>query len=247
MQYLAPIVKNRQYNFPRWGEPVRRRKRSSERGYVQRGPLASGLRAAKSGCPGNHGGSGRATSAGPHRPPSPAEVVATNPAQGLSGMMVPQKGIMRRSRWVGVTAGLLVALAGSLLSGCGWRGLNSIPLPGTAGGGPGSYEVKAQMPDVVNVQPNSRVQVGDVTVGTVTNVEREGWHALLTMRLDGNVKLPANATAKIGQTSLLGSLEVELAAPTNVPAEGGLRNRSLIPLSARANTRRPSRRWLHCR
>ncbi|GLV10455.1 mammalian cell entry protein [Mycobacterium intracellulare subsp. chimaera] len=139
---------------------------------------------------------------------------------------------MRRSRWVGVTAGLLVALAGSLLSGCGWRGLNSIPLPGTAGGGPGSYEVKAQMPDVVNVQPNSRVQVGDVTVGTVTNVEREGWHALLTMRLDGNVKLPANATAKIGQTSLLGSLEVELAAPTNVPAEGRLRNGSLIPLSA---------------
>ncbi|MDV6976852.1 MCE family protein [Mycobacterium sp. 5-140-3-2] len=139
---------------------------------------------------------------------------------------------MRRSRWVGVTAGLLVALAGSLLSGCSWRGLNSIPLPGTAGGGPGSYEVKAQMPDVVNVQPNSRVQVGDVTVGTVTNVEREGWHALLTMRLDGNVKLPANATAKIGQTSLLGSLEVELAAPTNVPAEGRLRNGSLIPLSA---------------
>ncbi|ETZ38040.1 hypothetical protein L843_1754 [Mycobacterium intracellulare MIN_061107_1834] len=52
------------------------------------------------------------------------------------------------------------------------------------------------------------------------------------MRLDGNVKLPANATAKIGQTSLLGSLEVELAAPTNVPAEGRLRNGSLIPLSA---------------
>ncbi|OSC27050.1 mammalian cell entry protein [Mycobacterium vulneris] len=139
---------------------------------------------------------------------------------------------MRRSRWAGVTAGLLVVLAGSGLSGCGWRGLNSIPLPGTAGNGPGSYEVKAQMPDVVNVQPNSRVQVGDVTVGTVTNIEREGWHALITMRLDGNVKLPANATAKIGQTSLLGSLEVELAAPTDVPAEGRLQKGSLIPLSA---------------
>jgi len=118
------------------------------------------------------------------------------------------------------------------LSGCGWRGLNSVPLPGTAGSGPGSYTIHAQLPDVSTLQPNSRVQVGDVTVGNVTKVEREGWHALLTITLDGDVDLPANATATVGQNSLLGSLHVELAPPTDVPAQGKLTDGSLIPLSS---------------
>ena len=124
---------------------------------------------------------------------------------------------------------LLAALAA--ISGCGWHGLNSLPLPGTKGHGPGSFVVQAQMPDVNNIQANSRVRVGDVTVGNVVKIERQGWHALLTMRLDGDVQLPANATAKIGQTSLLGSEHIELAAPTDVPPQGRLHDGSLIPLA----------------
>ena len=74
----------------------------------------------------------------------------------------------------------------------------------------------------------------DVNVGTVTKIERQGWHALITMRLNGDVNLPANATAKIGQTSLLGTLHVELAPPTGrCAAEGKLHDGSLIPLSPR--------------
>ena len=117
------------------------------------------------------------------------------------------------------------------LSGCGWHGLNSVPLPGTQGRGPGSFEVKAQMHDVSNLQQNARVRVNDVTVGTVTNIEHEGWHALLTMRLNGDVDLPANATVKLGQTTILGSLHVELAPPKDEPPQGKLHNGSLIPLS----------------
>ncbi len=126
---------------------------------------------------------------------------------------------------------LVSAVIMGLVSGCGWKGLNSIPLPGTKGGGPGSYLIQVQMPDVVNIQQNARVRVADVNVGTVTEIERQGWHALLTLRLDGDVHLPANATAKIGQTSLLGSTHIELAPPTNVPAEGRLHEGSLIPLA----------------
>ena len=48
------------------------------------------------------------------------------------------------------------------LSACGWRGLNSFTLPGTAGGGSGSYTIQAQMPDVVTIQENTRVRVDDV-------------------------------------------------------------------------------------
>jgi phospholipid/cholesterol/gamma-HCH transport system substrate-binding protein len=125
---------------------------------------------------------------------------------------------------------LLMACVAACATGCGWRGVNSLPLPGTEGNGPGSYQVQAQLPDVTNIQPNSRVRVGDVTVGTVTKIERQGWHALITMRLNGEVGLPANATAKIGQTSLLGTLHVELASPTDTPPEGRLHNGSLIPL-----------------
>jgi phospholipid/cholesterol/gamma-HCH transport system substrate-binding protein len=122
-------------------------------------------------------------------------------------------------------------LAAVLAPGCGWRGLNTFALPGTQGGGPGSFTIQAQLPDVDRLQPNSRVRVNDVTVGSVTRIERQDWHALVTMKLNGDVVLPANATASLGQTSLLGSLHIELAAPRDTPPEGRLRRGSLIPLS----------------
>ncbi|WP_285032735.1 MCE family protein [Mycolicibacterium sp. lyk4-40-TYG-92] len=120
----------------------------------------------------------------------------------------------------------------AVTAGCGgWHGLNSLPLPGTQGQGPGSYVVQVQLPNVVNIQPNSRVRVSDVNVGTVTKVERQDWHALVTMRLNSDVVLPANTTAKIGQTSLLGTMHIELAPPTDEAPEGHLHQGSLIPLS----------------
>jgi len=136
---------------------------------------------------------------------------------------------LRRRRRAALNLLMIVVLAA--ISGCGWRGLNSLPLPGTQGGGPGSFVIQAQMPDVSNLEQNARVRVADVTVGTVSKIERQGWHALLTMRMNGDVDLPANATAKLGQTSLLGSLHIELAPPTDAPPQGKLHNGSLIPLS----------------
>ncbi len=129
-----------------------------------------------------------------------------------------------------VAAGLgLVCII--VLSACGWRGLNSVKLPGTAGGGPGSYTIQAQMPDVVTIQENTRVRVDDVNVGNVTKIELQDWHALITMRINGDVRLPANSTAKLGQTSLLGSMHIELAPPKDEPPAGELKNGSVIPLA----------------
>jgi phospholipid/cholesterol/gamma-HCH transport system substrate-binding protein len=133
-----------------------------------------------------------------------------------------------RMRAVGTV--LLLAIA---LSGCSeWHGANTLPLPGTEGRGPGAFTIQAQVPDVENLQRNSRVRVGDVTVGNVIKIERQGWHAILTMKINGDVDLPANATATIGQTSLLGSRHVELAPPTGVAPEGKLHAGLLIPLSS---------------
>jgi phospholipid/cholesterol/gamma-HCH transport system substrate-binding protein len=128
------------------------------------------------------------------------------------------------------TVAALTALIVMLIAGCGWRGLNSVELPGTQGKGPGAFTIQIQLPNVANLQPNSRVRVGDVNVGTVTRIDRQDWHALLTVRLNGNVDVPANSIATLGQTSLLGSQHVELHPPTDAPPEGRLRQGSLIPL-----------------
>ena len=125
---------------------------------------------------------------------------------------------------------IVVAASIAVVPGCQWRGLNSLALPGTAGNGPGAFTISAQLPDVATIQQNSRVRVGDVTVGNVTNIELQGWHALVTMRIDGDVHLPANATARVGQTSLLGSMHIELAPPTEESPSGELHDGSLIPL-----------------
>ncbi|OBK21392.1 mammalian cell entry protein [Mycobacterium asiaticum] len=134
--------------------------------------------------------------------------------------------LMKRVLTVALTVAVL-----AVMPGCGWRGLNSLPLPGTEGKGRGSFVIQAQMPDVNNIQANSRVRVADVTVGHVSKIERQGWHALVTMQLNGDVVLPANATAKIGTTSLLGSYHIELAAPKDEAPQGKLRGGSVIPLS----------------
>lgn len=125
---------------------------------------------------------------------------------------------------------LLVIAAITGASACDWRGVNSLPLPGTEGKGPNSFLIQAQMPDVNNIQPNSRVRLADVTVGHVTKVQRQGWHALVTMRLNGDVDLPANTTVKIGTTSLLGSLHIELAPQRGAPPRGKLTAGSVISL-----------------
>jgi len=131
-----------------------------------------------------------------------------------------------------VMAAALTIAAVIALPGCEWRGLNSFALPGTEGREPGSYTVSAQLPDVVAIQPNTRVRVGDVNVGNVTRVQVQDWHALVTMRINGDIQLPANTTAKVGQTSLLGSMHIELAPPAGVPPQGQLTDGSVISLES---------------
>ncbi|MFI5715331.1 MCE family protein [Nocardia sp. NPDC051750] len=132
-----------------------------------------------------------------------------------------------RRRAAALAVGLALALP---ITGCQYDGLNSLPMPGTEGTGEGSYTVQIQMPNVTTLTRNSPVRVDDVSVGAVTDIEVEGWHALVTVSLNPDVVLPANATAKIGQTSLLGSNHVELAPPTGIAPEGRLADGDVIPL-----------------
>ncbi|WP_067698755.1 MCE family protein [Nocardia jejuensis] len=133
----------------------------------------------------------------------------------------------KRIRVASAAIGLIAVLG---VSGCQWDGLNSVSMPGAIGTGDGSWQVRIEMPNVTMLTRNSPVKVNDVTVGTVTGIEVQGWHALVTVGLDRDVKLPANATAKIGQTSLLGSNHLELAPPKEEAAQGTLKDGDLIPL-----------------
>ncbi len=109
---------------------------------------------------------------------------------------------------------LALLTATVMLTSCGnWRGIANVPLPGGPGSGPGSYQIFVQMPNTMALNGNSRVLVADVFVGTVRSIDLKNWVATLTVDLDKGVRLPKNATAKIGQTSLLGSQHIELAAP----------------------------------
>lgn len=131
----------------------------------------------------------------------------------------------------GLLALMLLLAAALSVTGCQWRGVNSLPLPGTEGRGDGAYPVHIQFHDVATIDRNSRVRVGDVTVGRVSDLAVQGEHALVTVMLNREVELPANAAAKIGQTSLLGSPHVELSAPVTEPAHGRLEPGATIPLA----------------
>ncbi|MEO7263130.1 MAG: MCE family protein [Jatrophihabitantaceae bacterium] len=114
----------------------------------------------------------------------------------------------RLSRSVAVVAAAVLAL-----SGCGFHGLYSAPLPGGADLGSHPYRVLIDFADVLDLVPQSSVKVNDVTVGKVESVELVGWQARAQVVVNGDVKLPANAYAQVRQTSLLGEKFVSLSYP----------------------------------
>lgn len=120
-----------------------------------------------------------------------------------------------------------------LLSGCG-RGVYDLPLPGGADLGSKPYSVKVRFQDVIDLVPNAAVRVNDVPVGRVADVNLAPgtWQAQVIVELNGDVRLPANSTARLRQSSLLGEKYVELAKPAAPePAVGKLRDGAVIGMN----------------
>jgi len=136
-------------------------------------------------------------------------------------------------RIAGVLAGVL------LLASCsdgGFSGLYNTPLPGGADLGDHPYRVTAQFSDVLDLVPQASVKVNDVPVGRVEKIELapDTHSALVTLTVNGDIVLPANAGAELRQSSLLGEKFVELHTPTAEVATGRLADGANIPL-ARTN------------
>jgi phospholipid/cholesterol/gamma-HCH transport system substrate-binding protein len=130
----------------------------------------------------------------------------------------PAGGRRRRDRSARPALAAAVTAAALALSGCGFRGVDSIPLPGGPDLGDRPITVKAEFANVLDLVPQSVVKLNDVSVGKVTEVELErggapgqAWQAVVTFKLRRDVNLPDNARASITQTSLLGEKFVALS------------------------------------
>ncbi|HEY4019955.1 MAG TPA: MCE family protein [Pseudonocardiaceae bacterium] len=137
----------------------------------------------------------------------------------------------RRVRKVGVA--LLVATGLLALTGCNFDGLYGVSLPGGANLGDHPYTVHAEFSDVLDLVPQASVRVNDVLVGRVDSISlnKANWTADVTMTVNGDVSLPANANANLEQSSLLGEKYVQLVAPPANQAQGTLANDATIPLN----------------
>jgi phospholipid/cholesterol/gamma-HCH transport system substrate-binding protein len=126
----------------------------------------------------------------------------------------------------------LLACATTLVTsaGCAFHGVNSLPLPGTAGRGPGATTYHVQLANIGTLEPNSPVLIHDVIVGSIGSIKARNWHADVDISIKRGITVPANVIATVGQTSLLGSMHLALNPPPGTAATGRLAPGSTIPL-----------------
>ncbi|MBM7276845.1 MCE family protein [Gordonia rubripertincta] len=118
----------------------------------------------------------------------------------------------------------------TLLAGCSFDGPNSLPVPGAAGTGGGSYEITALIPSAAGLVNNAPVLIDDSTVGSIGDIEVQDWNALVTIRLNKGVIIPRGSHVMVGMTSVLGSTHLEIVQPAE-PEGGRLEAGDEIPLT----------------
>ncbi len=125
-------------------------------------------------------------------------------------------------------AGVAVILTAT---GCAFQGVNSLPLPGAVGRGAGATVYHVQIANVATLEPNSPVMMNDVVVGSVRGMTAKNWHADIEFSVKPGVTVPANVVARVGQTSLLGSMHLALDPPLGQNPSSALAPGATIPLS----------------
>jgi phospholipid/cholesterol/gamma-HCH transport system substrate-binding protein len=106
-----------------------------------------------------------------------------------------------RRLWTVVPLSVVVALS---LSGC--IGFGSSAPQRTA---------SAIFSDVGGLDTGAQVQLADVPIGSVTAITLDGNRAKVTMNLSKSARIPANVTAALDYTTLLGDQFIDLEVPSN--------------------------------
>lgn len=125
---------------------------------------------------------------------------------------------------------LFIVACAVAVGGCSFQGVNSLPLPGAVGRGPHANVYHVEIANIGTLESNSPVMMADVIVGSVGKMRVKGDHADIEVSVKSDVAVPGNAVAAVGQTSLLGSMHVELNPPLGQPARGRLEPGATIPL-----------------
>jgi phospholipid/cholesterol/gamma-HCH transport system substrate-binding protein len=129
--------------------------------------------------------------------------------------------------------GFALALGAFSATAPRFDGIEDLPLPGGADLGSHPYTVTAELDDVLSLVPQAAVKVNDVAVGRVTRIRLDGddWTARVTMEINGDVDLPADAGARLEQSSLLGEKYVQLVAPAEPDGAARLGDGDVIPVA----------------
>jgi phospholipid/cholesterol/gamma-HCH transport system substrate-binding protein len=105
----------------------------------------------------------------------------------------------------------------------------AVSLSACTSGGSSSYIVKAEFSNGIDLYPSSPVTVLGVNVGTVTRVDNQADHVLVTMRVNNKYPIPSGADAAVVGQSLLGERYVQFSPSyTGGPQ---LTDGSVVPLS----------------
>lgn len=144
---------------------------------------------------------------------------------------------MNRARAL-AALGMAAVLATASGCGGGFTGVYDLPLPGGADLGSRPYRVDVEFSDVADLVPQAAVKVDDVPVGRVSAIAlgRDNHTVTVTLSVNRSAVLPANATARLRQSSLLGEKFVDLSPPANEPASGRLSDGSVIKLDRTAKS-----------
>jgi phospholipid/cholesterol/gamma-HCH transport system substrate-binding protein len=78
-------------------------------------------------------------------------------------------------------------------------------------------EIIGMFEEVGDLVENANVQSSDVEVGTINKIELKGWEARVTMCIDADERIPADAELVVRTTSLLGEKFVDIQTSSSGP------------------------------
>lgn len=114
--------------------------------------------------------------------------------------------------------GRVLLAVGVLLAGVGLA---------ACGSGPATIDTSAVFSNVSSLTTGASVQLADIDVGTVTGIHLHGDQALVTMAVQRSAHVPADVTAELTQTTVLGQYVVALV-PRGARSAGLLRDGQVI-------------------
>ncbi|MFL0157296.1 MlaD family protein [Mycobacteroides chelonae] len=103
------------------------------------------------------------------------------------------------------------AATAMLVVSCSSLSVNAIPQPG--GNHRGGYDIVLEFASVLNLPNRAKVVQDGATVGVVTRVDLRSNHVDVTSQIDPGINIPANVSATLQQSTVLGDTYVALERP----------------------------------